>query len=175
MERNYTYPITDRKEKTGKTILTVDNISFSKGINQILDNVNFSLNFGEHGVIVGPNGVGKTTLLNIIAGIEEQDAGNVTIPQNINLIYVPQSTDKTLQNLPNITILEYFKKSRGLDDIENEMRKIEQDFQDPSKQTKVTLQRYGELQTMFQALGGYTIESQSEALLEGVGWPCRIR
>lgn len=169
MERNTIYPITDRKEKAGRAILTVNNISLSKGQNQILDNVNFSLNFGDHVAIVGPNGVGKTTLLNIIAGIEEQDAGKVVLSQNINFVYVPQSIDKTLRNLPNITVLEYFKEARGLSDIEMKMLEMEQNFLDQNKQTKIALQTYGELQMKFQSLGGFTIESESEALLEGIG------
>ncbi len=170
MKQEYEYPITDRGEKFKRSILTVSNISSSKGMNQILDGVSFNINFGEHTVLVGPNGAGKTTLMNIVTQVEESDTGSVTIPQDVNVVYVPQSFDKILRNMPDITVLEYFKQANGLDSIESRMRELEVDFLVPSNQTQTALNEYGELQTKFHDLGGYSIESESTSLMNGIGF-----
>lgn len=59
------------------TILTVDSIHYSIGVNTIIDNVSFSINEGDRLGIVGVNGSGKTTLLSVITGDIAPDSGNV--------------------------------------------------------------------------------------------------
>ena len=68
------------------TTIEVNNLSkeFSnqnKGSHKVLDNISFNIDEGEFVTIFGPNGCGKTTMLNIIAGIENSTLGNVLINQ----------------------------------------------------------------------------------------------
>ena len=58
-------------------MLHVTNISKSYGIETVLSEVSFIVNAGERVSLVGPNGCGKTTLLRIMAGLEEADSGKV--------------------------------------------------------------------------------------------------
>ena len=58
-------------------ILTVDNITKSYGVRKIFDGASFFLQEGEKAGIIGINGTGKSTLLKIIAGLEETDDGTV--------------------------------------------------------------------------------------------------
>ena len=59
------------------TLLTVYNLSKSYNIYPIFEGVSFTINSGERVALVGPNGVGKSTLLKIIAGQDTATAGSV--------------------------------------------------------------------------------------------------
>ena len=72
-------------------ILRADNLAKSYGFHQIFAHVNLLLKAGEKVALVGPNGIGKSTLLKILANLEEPDAGIVTQLQEPLLCrYVPQ-------------------------------------------------------------------------------------
>ena len=71
-------------------ILTVDNITKSYGVRKIFDGASFFLQEGEKAGIIGINGTGKSTLLKIIAGLEETDDGTV-IKANHCLVRTPDS------------------------------------------------------------------------------------
>lgn len=65
--------------KNNKSILKLDKISLKFGRKTILDNLSLSLNSGQILGLLGPNGVGKTTLFNIITGLISPDYGSITI------------------------------------------------------------------------------------------------
>ena len=67
------------------TVISVNNISLSFGVNEILRNISFSLNENDKLGIVGVNGCGKSTLLSIILSDREADSGNVYISKQTSL------------------------------------------------------------------------------------------
>lgn len=71
-------------------ILTVDNISKAYGIRKIFDNSSFFLQEGEKAGIIGINGTGKSTLLRMIAGLENPDSGQIIKANNLTIGYLPQ-------------------------------------------------------------------------------------
>ena len=72
-------------------VLSVSNLSKSYGLLAVLKKITFSLNRGERAALVGHNGCGKTTLLNIIAGEESPDAGSVSFtPADLRVGYLHQ-------------------------------------------------------------------------------------
>lgn len=75
-------------------ILTVSHVCFTRGNITVLDDVTFSIKEGDYVGIVGPNGGGKTTLLNILLGLEVPTSGTVTWEDNKEargqVGYVPQ-------------------------------------------------------------------------------------
>lgn len=74
----------------------VNNVSYSIKDKEIIKKIDFSLNEGETLAILGPNGVGKTTLLKIIAGLIKPTYGNI-------LLYgkTPEESRKIISYLPN--------------------------------------------------------------------------
>ncbi len=72
-------------------ILTAENITKAYTERVLLENVSFSLSDGEKVGVVGVNGMGKSTLLKIIAGAEEPDDGQVIKGGNIKIGYLPQN------------------------------------------------------------------------------------
>jgi len=166
-------PGKESSERTSKIILTLNNVSVTKGENEILSGVNLNITQGEHAALVGPNGVGKTTLLEVIMGDEQPDDGSVLLSRGLNIAYVPQSIENVFPKDQEHAVLEYFLHARGLDAIQRRMQELETIFtqQEP---TETELEEYGELQTTFQFRGGYTIESDAKAILDGVGLPENI-
>ena len=65
--------------KHDKPIIKLDKISLSFGKRKILDNINFSVNEGQILGLLGPNGVGKSTIFNLITGLIKPDYGIITI------------------------------------------------------------------------------------------------
>ena len=65
--------------KENKPLNKIEKISLSFGKRQILDNISFSINSGEILGMLGPNGVGKSTLFNLIIGLLKPDFGSIIV------------------------------------------------------------------------------------------------
>ena len=63
--------------KENKPFIRLEKISFSYGKRQILDNISFNINQGEILGMLGPNGVGKSTIFNLITGLIKPDFGSI--------------------------------------------------------------------------------------------------
>ena len=83
-------------------LLTAEHLSINFGMKQLLTDVNFYLNEGDKVGIIGINGTGKSTLLKVLAGTIEADAGRIVRNPNVQVSYLPQNPDMD----DNATILE---------------------------------------------------------------------
>ncbi|MDD4504108.1 MAG: ABC-F family ATP-binding cassette domain-containing protein, partial [Clostridiaceae bacterium] len=78
--------------RSGNDVLTVENLS--KSFDTLLfENASFEVKRGERVALLGPNGIGKTTILKIIAGISKADAGNVRLGTNVIIGYYDQEQE----------------------------------------------------------------------------------
>lgn len=74
-------------------LLVAENLSKSFGTKTLFDKISFGINEGDKIGLIGINGTGKSTLLKIIAGIEESDEGTVTTKRGLKISYLPQTPD----------------------------------------------------------------------------------
>ena len=74
--------------KQPNSIISFENVSLSYGNRLILDNINFKINEGEIFGMLGPNGVGKSTIFNLITGLIKPDSGQIKI-NNTNVLDYP--------------------------------------------------------------------------------------
>lgn len=72
-------------------LVTIEHLTKSYTERLLFDDTSFSLNEGEKVGIIGINGTGKSTLLKIIAGIEQPDTGSVVKNRNLSIRYLPQN------------------------------------------------------------------------------------
>lgn len=79
-----------RSSRLGKKILEITGLSKSYDGIRLLDGFTYTFSRGEKAGIIGDNGTGKTTFLNLITGILEPDSGNVDIGQTIRFAYYRQ-------------------------------------------------------------------------------------
>ena len=85
------------KDKTenhrGKSmnLLTMEHVSKASTDRVLLDDVGFGINKNEKIGVIGVNGMGKSTLLKIVAGIEESDAGTISMGNQVKICYLPQT------------------------------------------------------------------------------------
>lgn len=73
--------------------MTIENISKSYSVKTLLHNISFGISEGEKIGIIGVNGTGKSTLLKIIAGIENPETGRITKGNRVRVEYLPQNPD----------------------------------------------------------------------------------
>ncbi len=71
-------------------LLTAENIRKSYGIRVIFDDISFSIHEGDKIGVVGVNGTGKSTLLKIVAGVNQADSGEIITMNGMRMGYLPQ-------------------------------------------------------------------------------------
>lgn len=72
-------------------LLTMEHITKSYTDRVLLDDVAFSINANEKIGVIGVNGMGKSTLLKLVAGVEECDAGQISMGNHVKISYLPQT------------------------------------------------------------------------------------
>ena len=143
-----------------KLALAFADVEIFSGINlEILDNARIGL--------VGPNGAGKTSLLKIIVGELEPDAGVVHRTGSVRIGYVPQSISHSIDGTLRDEIMTAFEGLQRLEATLSSsalaMAESDSDFRSQAEET------YSSLFDQFEALGGYNYLSQLDQVAAGVG------
>ncbi|HEX6076062.1 MAG TPA: energy-dependent translational throttle protein EttA [Micromonosporaceae bacterium] len=77
--------------RLGSTVIEVTDLDKGFGDRQLIEDLSFSLPRNGIVGVIGPNGVGKTTLFNMLVGGERPDSGSIRISETVNIAYVDQS------------------------------------------------------------------------------------
>ena len=86
---------------SGNDVIHIEGLSKSFGSRQLFSDIDMDIKRGEHVAVIGDNGAGKTTILKIINGLLDADAGTITLGTNVHIGYYDQEhhvlhMDKTL-------------------------------------------------------------------------------
>lgn len=147
-------------------VITATNLSKRYEPDEIFSGLSFSIPYRGCVAIVGPNGIGKSSLLRILAGEESASGGSVQIARNAEIGYLPQEAQFSENRTLWQECLKGVEKLRRQEDrlarLEAEMEKK------PGDET--LLARYGNLQTIFEHDGGYTYPNRVQQVLTGLGF-----
>ena len=148
------------------SLITATDLAKSYGPVDIFKGVSLSIPYGSRIAVVGPNGIGKTTLLRILMGFEEPSAGSLHRARNLSLGYLPQ---EAMLAGTHTLWQECLSVLADLRELEAELASLEDAMSDPD-QADSALERYGTLQQEFERRGGYTYETRIRQTLTGLGF-----
>lgn len=149
------------------SLLTVENVTHGFGARQILENASFRLLNGEHIGLIGANGEGKSTFLNIITGKIMPDEGNITWSRHVTVGYLDQHS--VLKK--GMTIREVLHTAFDhMYQLEAEMLKLYEDMAtaDDNAMTDM-MEEAGEIQQILETGGFYQLDSKIEEVANGLG------
>jgi ATPase subunit of ABC transporter with duplicated ATPase domains len=123
----------------------------------LFDGLSFVLGDGERAGLVGPNGVGKSTLLRLLARVDRPDRGAVATGSGERIGWLPQEAPDATTTLGELL-------GAGLGEVwavRGELRALEA-LLARGDTSHDTLERYGRAQSRFDALGGWSLEASLE-------------
>ena len=141
-------------------MLTLRDIRKRYETRRIFEGVSFSLGEGQKAAVVGINGVGKSTLLKIIAGEESYDRGEMVKVNRILVGYLPQ---EAVAESGEETFIDYLERMAGVGEARRHMERLERLLDQPEY-----LVEYEEWQKVFERLGGYQFRQRARGVLEGL-------
>ena len=145
------------------TVLSVQALAKRFGERLVFSDVSFRLAHGDRVGLVGPNGVGKTTLLRVAAGFDSSDAGNVALARGTRIGFVEQEVLTEATG----TVEEHARGAAAhLRELEAEMHELEPRLGSADQEL---LERYSEVQHQFEHAGGYDFEATVGRVLGGLG------
>ena len=145
------------------SLVRLDQVTKSYDPYLILDEVSLSIEHGDRIGLIGKNGTGKTTLIEIIAGVIEDFKGGVTYAKRLQIGYLSQEPNLEANCSLRQEMFKVFQERR---DLEDEMLLLsEKMVEDPN-----LLDRYARLQDQHERMGGYDYEHQTNRTLGGLGF-----
>ena len=152
-------------------MISVDNVTIRFGAFVLLDRVSFQVNPGDRIGLIGRNGAGKTTILNLIDGRQEPDEGRVVRSGGTQVGYLPQQMKhqkgKTLYREALDAFASIIALKKRIESITAELAE-RSDFE--SKAYLDLIQELANANEQFELEGGHTIHADVEQTLTGLGF-----
>ena len=149
-------------------MLTATALSKEQGSRQLFQNVSLQLSSGRRIALVGSNGVGKTTLIEILLGVQDPDSGTVHRPVDLSIGYLPQDLE---EELVGSAVQVTLQGASHIVSIEKRLAELQEDLTKSHEADQgQLLEEYGNLQSRFEQLGGYAIEAEAQRILAGLGF-----
>ncbi|MGH2749286.1 MAG: ABC-F family ATP-binding cassette domain-containing protein [Actinomycetota bacterium] len=150
-------------------MITISGLDKSFGLRDLFRGADLRVGARDRVALVGPNGSGKTSLLDMIAGDLVPDGGEIVVARDAVIGYLHQETDALRGRALIEEMLsagaEVTETGHRLALLEEEMAELE-----PGDELDRLVAEYGRLQDRFSTLGGYTLESEAKRILAGLGF-----
>jgi ATPase subunit of ABC transporter with duplicated ATPase domains len=104
------FPLYDKQ--SGQIVLKVNNVSKSYDDEKVINGFSIEINRGDKIGIIGNNGLGKTTLLKMMAGVLQPDKGEVVVGHQVFSSYFPQNHHEILDKRANMSLFDWLKERR---------------------------------------------------------------
>lgn len=148
------------------SILQIEQLSKAFAADILFDPFSAQLARGDRIALIGDNGVGKSTLLKIIAGLESPSQGAVRLIGDVRTAYLAQASRLQAEGTVRQAMERPFDRLRAM---EAELRQLEHAIAGGADDAK-TIHRYDHLLHEFERSGGYEIDARIRGALIGVGF-----
>ena len=145
--------------------ISLNNIKKSYGFKYILDGLNLEIKTNEKVSLIGENGCGKTTILNIINKIENIDSGTIAIRNGSTIGYLSQQPENTYKNKIVKDIL--YESLTNILEIENLLKKYEGKMNNNPNNMDI-INKYLSTQEKYMNIGGYEVNTLIEKVSKGL-------
>lgn len=151
-------------------ILSAQHIVKSFGVNAVLRDVSLTVQQGDRIGLVGVNGCGKSTLMRILAGLDAQDGGEISLVRGLRIGYLAQqnmvTSGETVWNELQKVYEQVFAMEKKLRELEDEMAHAHTDVQRFAQLSA----DYDRLTQRFEEADGYSWKSMVSGVLNGLGF-----
>ncbi len=156
-------------------MLVLENVSRVVPGRVLFERVHLVIHPGDRLGLVGPNGSGKTSLLRVIAGLDEPTDGRVIRRPGLRVAYLPQEIETEADAAtPLLEVAlagaeDVRELGRELARLEEELARLADDPGDGGRLERVSA-RYGELRALYEWFGGDALEARALQVLSGLGF-----
>ncbi len=152
-------------------MISVEGLKVEFGVKPLFQDVSFVVNDRDRIALVGKNGAGKSTMLKILCGMQKPTAGNISVPADTTLGYLPQVM--VLQD--DTTVKEEARKAfadntRLKEKVERMNRELTERTDYESEEYMLLVERFTQAHERWLMIGGENYESEIERTLTGLGF-----
>jgi ATP-binding cassette subfamily F protein 3 len=155
------------RSRSEHPLIILKDVVKSFGKDEIFSKVRISVHSGDRIALVGPNGIGKSTILKMVVGAEDADDGAVEISKDARIGYLPQETH--WDSLGNTVIKEIYSANKRLAAMIEDKKTYEQKEKE-GLLNEAELDGYVKFLDKFKEEGGYRYEGKVEKILEEFGF-----
>ncbi len=152
-------------------MISVENLQVEFGATPLFEEVSYVINKRDRIALVGKNGAGKSTMLKILAGLQQPTGGRVSIPKETTVGYLPQvmilSDGRTVMEEAE-TAFEHIKEMQA--NIERMNQELAERTDYESESYQLLIERFTHASEHFQMMGGANYHAEIERTLTGLGF-----
>lgn len=152
-------------------MISVEQLKVEFNATPLFNDVSYVINKKDRIALVGKNGAGKSTMLKILAGLQQPTSGNVSIPRDTTIGYLPQvmklADTRTVMQEAELAFEHVFEMQADLERMNNELAtRTDYDSDDYHK----LIDRFTQENERFLMMGGTNFQAEIERTLMGLGF-----
>jgi ATP-binding cassette subfamily F protein 3 len=152
-------------------MISVDGLTVEFGNTTLFKDISFVINEKDRIALMGKNGAGKSTLLKIIAGVQEANKGNVSVPQDAVVAYLPQhlmvNNERTVFEEASQAFAHIFDMEKDINDLNKELE-TRTDYE--SDEYYAIIEKVSTLSEKFYSIEEINFDGEVEKILIGLGF-----
>ena len=152
-------------------MISIDNLKVEFGVTPLFEDVSYVINKRDRIALVGKNGAGKSTMLKILAGMQQPTSGVVAMPKEITVGYLPQvmilSDTRTVMEEAEMAFEHIFEMQENLNRLNQELAD-RTDYE--SESYHELIDKFTHENERFQMMGGMNYQAEIERTLMGLGF-----